>query len=109
MRASAILRECRRRSGLTQRELATRASTAQSVIARIERGLTQPSLETLERIVAAAGFSLQIELAEPVELDPQLLEDVDRILSLSPEERLREVANVDRFLTRAGRTDAPSG
>jgi transcriptional regulator with XRE-family HTH domain len=57
-----FIRAARERAGFTQSELARRAGTAQSAIARIEQGHTQPSLDTARRIVAAAGFNLGISL-----------------------------------------------
>ncbi|MGH7578291.1 MAG: helix-turn-helix domain-containing protein [Longimicrobiales bacterium] len=56
--AGDVLREARARARLTQRELARRAGTAQSVVARIERGQTDPSTGTLRALLAAAGFEL---------------------------------------------------
>jgi transcriptional regulator with XRE-family HTH domain len=99
--AAGLLREARKRAGLSQRELARRAGTAQSVVARIERGLTDPSWETLTRLIAAAGFGLQCELAPRPAPDSHMLEDVARILALTPEERLAEVRNVNNFLAAA--------
>ena len=92
-----LLREARRRAGLSQRALAARAGTVQSVIARIEAGLTDPSSTTLNRLLAAAGFELRADLDVAAVPDSHMLADVERILSLSPEERLEEVARVARF------------
>jgi len=39
--------------------MAERAGTAQSVVARVEAGITDPSSETLNRLVAAAGFAIR--------------------------------------------------
>lgn len=94
---AGLLREARRRAGLSQRALAARAGTVQSVIARIESGLTDPSSTTLKRLLAGAGFELRVELRVAPVSDSHMLADVKRILSLSPEERLEEVARVARF------------
>lgn len=102
-RAGALLRQARAAAGLTQRALARRARTAQSVVARIERGQTIPSWDTLVRLVAATGFELRAGL-EPRRTPPShMLADVVRILRLSPEERLNEVRNVNRFVAAARR------
>ena len=77
--------------------MAERAGTAQSVVARVEAGLTDPSSETLNRLVAAAGFAIRCELGLDPILHSHMMDDVDRILSLTPEERLDEVRNVSRF------------
>ena|SRR5437899_1912082 len=100
---AALLREARRRAGLSQRQLARRARTAQSVVARIERGLTSPSWDTLARLLAAAGFELHSELAPRAATRSHMLADVRRILRLSPEQRLAEVRNVNRFVHAARR------
>jgi hypothetical protein len=100
--ASKLLQNARERAGMTQRQLARKARTAQSVVARIELGETSPSWSTLARLLKAAGFNLTADLRR-ISIDPQLLDDVPRILALSPEERLREVAQVSRFLSAARR------
>ena len=78
-------------------ELARRAATSQSVVARIEAGQTDPSTETLSRLLAAAGFEMRVALDPAVIADSHVLDDVARILSLTPEQRLDEVAAVARF------------
>ncbi len=100
---ASLLREARRRAGLTQRKLARRARTAQSVVARVERGQTDPSATTLARLLNAAGFELRAELTPLPVPDSHMLDDVARILALTPEERLLEVRNVSRFETAARR------
>ena len=60
--ASQLLQTARERAGLTQRQLARKARTAQSVVARIELGETSPSWSTLARLLKAAGFSLSAGL-----------------------------------------------
>jgi transcriptional regulator with XRE-family HTH domain len=104
-KAAQLLATARRRAGLTQRELARRARTAQSVIARIEGGTTKPSLETLERLVACAGFEIEAALRVKPRERSHMLADVARILRLTPEERLIELRNADRFFTAARRAD----
>ena len=100
--AAKILQAARERAGLTQRKLAGKARTAQSVVARIELGETSPSWSTLSHLLKAAGFALVASLRR-VQVDRQMLDDVPRILALSPEDRLREVANVSRFLSAVRR------
>ncbi len=53
----------RRRSGLGLRELARRAGTSHATLHAYERGRKEPRLDTLERIVAASGFELEMTLA----------------------------------------------
>lgn len=98
-----ILESARKRSGMSQRQLAGKARTSQSVVARIELGEASPTIRTLNRLVSAAGFELELELRPRLEMEPGLLDDMPRILRLSPENRLREVANLSRFLHSARR------
>ena len=100
--AGNLLSSARQRSGMSQRELARRARTAQSVVARIELSDTSPSWETLTRLLKAAGFELAATLRR-ITVDPAMLDDVPRILALTPEERLREVGQVSRFISAARR------
>jgi uncharacterized protein len=60
--AGALILDARTRAGLTQAELARRAGTAQSAIAAYESGRRQPTLPTLYRLLAAAGFDLRARL-----------------------------------------------
>ena len=101
--SAEIVRTARERAHLSQRDVAARAGTAQSVVARIEMGLTDPGSRTLARLVAAAGLEIACELREPVVADPHVLDDVRRILALTPEQRLDEVRNADRFQVSAHR------
>jgi len=93
-----LLHQARTRAGLSQRQLAQRARTAQSVIARIERGQTSPTWETFDRLLAAAGYELTAQVEPRVVRESHMLDDVPRILRLTPEQRLEEVKNVSRFL-----------
>lgn len=85
MVAWALLQEARRRAGLTQHALARLAGRPQSTIAKIERGRRDPSLSTLQELVAAAGFELRIQLMPRDDHDLQL---IDAMLALTPDERL---------------------
>jgi len=98
-----LLRQARERAGLSQRQLAQRAGTAQSVVARIERGLTSPSWDTLERLLEAAGYELAAQVEPRVVVGSHMLNEVAGILRMTPEQRLREVKNVSEFLHRARR------
>jgi transcriptional regulator with XRE-family HTH domain len=100
---ATLVRDARTHAGLTQRALARRARTAQSVVARIEGGLTSPSWDTLARLLAAAGFDLRAQLDARPGPRSHMLADVRRILRLSPEARLAEVGNVSRMIAAARR------
>lgn len=60
--AAELIREVRARAGLTQSELARRAGTSQAALARYESGDVSPVVSTLERLLAAAGFSLGLSV-----------------------------------------------
>ena len=98
-----LLAEARKRSGLSQRALAQRARTAQSVIARIENGTVSPSWTTLERLLRRCGFELQAALVPRLQGRSHMLDDVPRILRLTPEQRLLELRNAARFFDAAVR------
>lgn len=48
---------------MTQAELAASARTSQAAISAYESGRRSPSVETLSRIIAAAGFELRMRSA----------------------------------------------
>ncbi len=87
MTAGQLLRETRRRHGLTQRQLAARARTSQAAISRIERDLVSPSVSTLAELVDLMGEELQLT-AEPIDYghDRTLIAEN---LKHSPEDRIR--------------------
>lgn len=60
MDIAATLRGARQRAGLTQRELAQRASTSQAAVARYETDAAVPSIATLRRLLDAAGHDLEL-------------------------------------------------
>lgn len=101
--SARLLVEARQRAGLSQRALARLARTSQSVIARIENGTSSPSCDTLERLLGAAGFTLNATLTPRLRGRSHMLEDVPRILRLTPEERLIELRNAARFFATAVR------
>lgn len=62
-----LVRDARLKAGLTQVELAHRAKTTQTVIARLESGADQrtPSLDLLERIAGALRARLMVSFEYP--------------------------------------------
>ena len=101
--AAVLVRDARERAGLSQRELARRAGTAQSVVSRIERGKVDPSTATLRRLLEVAGFDLTTDLTPLAVVDTHMLDDVNRILGLTPEQRLIEIRNISHFERSARR------
>jgi transcriptional regulator with XRE-family HTH domain len=63
MAAAGTLRAARRRAGLSLRALAKRAQTSHATLAAYESGAKVPRVDTITRIVRAAGFALDLELA----------------------------------------------
>src|SRR6266550_404439 len=96
--AATLLRQARTRAGLSQRALARRAVTA-----RIEKGQTSPTWETLERLLAAADLDIHTQLEPRVVVGSHMLNEVAGILRMTPEQRLEEVKNVAEFLHRVRR------
>lgn len=82
MDPASTLREARRRAGLSQTELATRAGTSQATISAYETGRKQPSVSTLGRLLAATGTRLTTERVGQVVIWPseRSLERVARTL-----------------------------
>lgn len=104
MAGGALVREARRRAGLTQGELAARARTTQSAVARVESGRTSPSYDTVLRLVAACGFTPDIHL-EPDD-DQHDLSLATPLLRMTPQERADhhdQVVAVFQELREAGR------
>ncbi|HEY7399655.1 MAG TPA: helix-turn-helix transcriptional regulator [Actinomycetota bacterium] len=97
--ASNLVREARRRAGLTQRRLAALTGTTQSAIARIESGVTEPSFERVAELVRACGLQLISRLAPDDDADWSV---ASSNLRLSPEARVRQHQAAVRF-ARAGR------
>jgi transcriptional regulator with XRE-family HTH domain len=97
--AARLIKSSRRRSGLTQAEVARRAGTTQPVVARLEREGENPRLDTLERMLAATGHSLELSAGPPNGIDETT---ITADLKLSPDERLRRFEELYDFARRFG-------
>ena len=64
MDAGITIRAARRRAGLSQHQLATRAGTSQATLSAYENGRKEPTVETFNRLLAAAASRLVVEPAE---------------------------------------------
>jgi len=105
MRGGSLIREARRRAGLTQAELAARLHTTQSAIARIERGGTEPSYERVVDALRACGYDLLPRLLPADDADWTV---ASTNLEADPDTRVRRHQAALRF-AEAGRkalTDA---
>jgi transcriptional regulator with XRE-family HTH domain len=94
-----LIAEARKRAGITQQELASRLGSHQSVIARWESGRVRPDLETVQRVVRAAGFDLSLSI---VPADDHDLTLIRRELRIAPHERLRSMVDAVRAFRRMG-------
>ena len=71
--AGSLIETARGRAGLSQAQLARLAGTSQSAIALYEAGKRSPSMETLERVLAGAGFEMRARL--------EMIDDHDQVLA----------------------------
>ena len=65
MATGSIIAAARERAGLTQRQLAELAGTSAAAICEYESGRRVPRVDTLERILAAAGARLDLDVRWP--------------------------------------------
>jgi transcriptional regulator with XRE-family HTH domain len=98
MTPGELLRNARRRHGVTQQQLAARARTSQAAISRIERDLVSPSVSTLASLLDLLGEELELSAA-PIDYghDRTLLE---LTLAQPPGERVRRAADFANFVSR---------
>ena len=88
MRIATAIRDARLAAGLTQRELALLAGTSQTTISAYETGHKQPSVRTLERLLAVAGGRLTVSLPPRVPSPERLRENarsLEQVLALAGE------------------------
>jgi transcriptional regulator with XRE-family HTH domain len=69
MNSASILRRARRKAGLSQRELAARAETSHATLASYETETKVPRVDTLDRILRAAGFEPEVVLSARPDAD----------------------------------------
>jgi transcriptional regulator with XRE-family HTH domain len=89
MAAGAILKEARRKAGLTQRELARLAGVPQPAVSRIERDHVSPRHDTLDLLLRGCGLALDLVERPGLGVDRTLIRER---LRLSPIERVRLTA-----------------
>ena len=89
MSAASLLRYARARSNLSQRDLGRRAGVTQASISRIEESKTSPRFETLERLLRACGFELEVTPLKGLGVDRTAMRE---LLGLTPTERARIAA-----------------
>lgn len=89
------LRAARHAAGLTQAEVARRAGTTQSAVARAEQPGANPRLETLQRMAQAVGHEVVLQPWTVAQVDGSQLRER---LRLSPRERLKNFSASQRSL-----------
>src|SRR5436190_17868531 len=101
MDVTRALHEARRRAGLSQRELASIIGIQQPAIARIESGAVVPRVDTLDRLLAGCGLTLELAPRPGAGLDRTASR---RLLDLTPLERIRLATREGRNLERLARS-----
>lgn len=93
-----LLREARARHGVSQKQLAMRASTTQSAISRIERDRVSPSVATLSELLYLLGEDLALGVSQrDFGIDSTLNA---KNLALTPAERVRRGLAFAEFVRR---------
>jgi transcriptional regulator with XRE-family HTH domain len=99
--AGNLIKLSRLERRMSQRELARRARTSQATISAYENGDKTPSLDTLARIVRAAGLDLRIQVVAQDGHD-EWLAQYERSL---PREAVAASKLQDRELVKKARSD----
>ncbi len=82
-RSGELISRARTYAQLSQAELAAKAGTSQPSIARLEQPGSNPTISTLVRSAAAAGYAITVQLIPLAPSDPVVelyKRDVDRTL-----------------------------
>jgi transcriptional regulator with XRE-family HTH domain len=97
MRPDLLIRDARREAGLTQAQLAARLDVSQSAIAKLERKGSNPTVETLDRTLRAAGFRLQLIAPAWGGVDMSL---IHQALKRTPAERIQSFERMHKDMRR---------
>jgi transcriptional regulator with XRE-family HTH domain len=98
MTPAELIRETRRRKGLSQRRLALRAGTSQSAVARIEAGAEEVTWPRLRAIMISMGEE-PILSARPLASRYDAA-DLVRDRAFTPERRLTNGVEFNQFATK---------
>jgi transcriptional regulator with XRE-family HTH domain len=98
MSTGQLLREARRRHGLTQAQLAARARTSQAAISRIERDLVSPSVATLASLLDLMSEELVLATREVDWGHDETLLEAN--LRKTANERFRDGVSFSRWVER---------
>jgi transcriptional regulator with XRE-family HTH domain len=86
--SGTLIREARKLAGLSQVELSRLSGKDRAQLARWERDVVQPSLETLRELLQACGYDLELALV-PYQADTRHDARLEKRLLQSPQERLQ--------------------
>lgn len=88
----ADLRRIREEAGLKQGEVAERAGTTQSAIARVESGKVMPSLDIVARIASACGQAFHYSFSDrsPARPDARGLSSTPRMRTRKPKRSMKK-------------------
>ena len=103
--SATLVREARLSAGLTQAQLAQRLGTTQPAIARLERAGSNPRVDTLARVLRAAGHRLELSAPPAPGIDRTLIAAHVR---LTPQERLNALGASHRNLRALVRAAKPT-
>lgn len=90
--AAALIRIARQRASLTQTELAESAGVTQQTVSAYETGRKEPTLPTLQKLLAAAGLELRMRL-EPIDRHDEVLTAYLNTLPVGARVELEEQRN----------------
>ena len=108
MSPGRLLREARRRHGVSQEWLAKRAGTTQSAISRIEQDRVSPTIQTLTELLHLLGEDLVLG-AEKRDTGIDLTLN-QRNLEFTPEQRVQRGLDFADFVRRnRGGESGPQG
>jgi transcriptional regulator with XRE-family HTH domain len=93
-----LVKETRRRHGLTQRQLAARARTSQAAVSRVERDLVSPSVATLASWLDLMGEELKLA-AEPIDYGHDRTLNA-HVLAMSDADRFDHAVSFANFVLR---------
>jgi transcriptional regulator with XRE-family HTH domain len=87
--AASLIKDARRRAGLSQAQLAGRLGISQAAVAKLEHSGVNPTIKTLDKALRATGHRLELNApAWRPAVDESLIRQQ---LALSPDERMRQL------------------
>jgi transcriptional regulator with XRE-family HTH domain len=93
--SGTLIREARKLAGLSQVELSRLSGKDRAQLARWERDVVEPSLETLRELLQACGYDLELSLV-PYEADTRHDARLEKRLLQSPQERVQTMLKARR-------------